>query len=262
MLRNRLLTAIVLIPTVTGSVILGGWWLFAVLGTALLLCGYEFFTMANACGHRTERALGVVLIAALLVNALLGLSFEAVLLIAAVMLPVLWEFRKHDHTGFLLSWALTVLGVVYIGVLGSFIFSLRNLPNGTILLAVALIATWATDSAAYAFGVSMGKRPFFKEISPKKTWEGAIGGVVGAGLAFAAMMSIVGMHPLVALAGGLGLGIMATAGDLAESLVKRQVGVKDSGSLLAGHGGVLDRLDSTLFAVAFAFYFFTLVPVG
>jgi phosphatidate cytidylyltransferase len=133
------------------------------------------------------------------------------------------------------------------------------LADGAILLAVSIMATWATDTAAYFAGVGMGRHPFFPAISPKKTWEGAIGGVAGAALVFGALMSIYGIQPLVALLGGVGLGIAGTLGDLVESLIKRQSGVKDSGSLIVGHGGVLDRLDSMLFTVTFAYYFFALV---
>jgi phosphatidate cytidylyltransferase len=254
-LRNRLLVSIFLIPLVVTSVILGGLLLFVVMGGAMILCGYEYFTMLKAGGYRPERALGVVLIAALFVDAWLALGAAKVILVAAVVLPPLWELRRHEHDGFLLNWALTVLGVVYIGLLGAHLFLLRGLAGGTALLGITLMATWAADTAAYSFGVSLGRHPFFKEISPKKTWEGAVGGVAASALAFALLMIIYGLNPVLAFAGGIGLGIFATIGDLVESLIKRQVAIKDSGSMLAGHGGVFDRLDSTLFTVVFAYYF-------
>ena len=255
MLRNRLLTSIVLIPLVIGSVYLGGAWLFVLMGGAMVLCGYEYFTMLKAGGYHPERALGVVLITALFVDAWLGSGAEVAILVVAVVLPPLWEMRRHEHEGFLLNWALTALGVVYIGVLGTHLFLLRARPGGAALLGVTLMATWAADTAAYSFGTRWGRHPFFKEISPKKTWEGAVGGVGMSALAFAALMSIYGLNPLLAFAGGIGLGIAATVGDLVESLIKRQVAMKDSGSMLAGHGGVFDRLDSTFFTVVFAYYF-------
>lgn len=255
MLRYRLLTSIVLIPLVIGSVILGGWWLLAVMGGAMVMCGYEYFTMLKIGGYRPERALGLVLIAALFVDAGFGLGKANAILAGAVVLPPLWEMRRQEHQGFLLSWALTTLGVVYIGVLGAHLFSLHALPDGTALLGITLLATWAADTAAYSVGIKWGCRPFFKEISPKKTWEGAIGGVAGAALGFGVLMSIYGLNPLLAFAGGIGLGIAATVGDLVESLIKRQVGIKDSGSLVVGHGGFFDRLDSTFLTVVFAYYF-------
>lgn len=256
MLRYRLLTSIVLIPLVISAVVLGGVWLFVIMGGAMILCGYEYFTMLRAGGYRPERALGLVLIAALFVNAWLGWGAANVILVAAVALPPLWELRRHEHAGFVLNWALTVLGVVYIGLLGSHLFLLRARPDGVALLGITLMSTWAADTAAYLFGTGMGRHPFFQEISPKKTWEGAIGGVAACALAFTALMSIYGLNPLIALAGGFGLGIAATVGDLTESIIKRQVALKDSGSMLAGHGGVFDRLDSTFWTVVFAFYFF------
>jgi phosphatidate cytidylyltransferase len=254
-LRNRLLVSIVLIPLVVTSVIWGGWVLFVIMGGAMILCGYEYFTMLKAGGYRPERALGVVLIAALFVDAWLGLDAAKMILVAAVVLPPFWELRRHEHDGFLANWALTALGVAYIGLLGSHLFLLRGLAGGAALLGITLMSTWAADTAAYSFGVTLGRHPFFKEISPKKTWEGAVGGVAASALAFALLMSIYGLGPLLALAGGIGLGIFATVGDLAESLIKRQVAIKDSGSMLAGHGGVFDRLDSTFFTVVFAYYF-------
>jgi phosphatidate cytidylyltransferase len=238
-----------------GSVILGGWWLFVIMGGAMILCGYEYFTMLKIGGYQPERALGMVLITALLIDARLGLGAASVILVAAVVLPPLWELRRHEHQGFLQNWALTALGVLYIGVLGAYLFLLRARPDGTPLLGITLLATWAGDTAAYSVGTSLGRHPFFKEISPKKTWEGAVGGVAAATLGFGVLMSIYGLDPLLAFAGGIGLGIAATVGDLVESLIKRQVGIKDSGSLVVGHGGVFDRLDSTFFTVMFAYYF-------
>lgn len=258
MLRNRLLISIVLIPLVISAVMLGGLWLFIVMGGAMILCGYEYFTMLKAGGYHPERALGLLLIAALFLNAWLGWGAANAILVAAVTLPVLWELRRHEHAGFVLDWALTALGVAYIGLLGSHLFLLRARPDGIALLGITLMSTWAADTAAFLFGRGMGRHPFFSEISPKKTWEGAIGGVAACALAFTGLASIYGLNPLLALAGGIGLGIAATVGDLAESIIKRQVALKDSGSMLAGHGGVFDRLDSTFWTVVFGYYFFLL----
>lgn len=261
MLRNRLLTSIVLIPLVVGAVLAGGWWLFVVMGTAIILCGYEYFLMVRAGRHQPQMWLGIALIVALLLDALLRQNLAWFIIIGAVVAPGAAELRRRDHDGFLTNWALTALGVLYIGALGAHLFLLRGLAGGAPLLGIALLATWATDTFAYIAGHAWGRRPFFQEISPKKTWEGAIGGITAALLVFGILASIYGVHPALAFVGGFGLGIAGTVGDLVESLIKRQVGVKDSGSLLAGHGGVLDRLDSMLFAVTFAYYFFVLVHV-
>ncbi len=259
MLRNRLLTSIVLIPVVLGSVYLGGWWLFAIMGTGIILCGYEYFTLLKVADYQPERTLGIVLVIALLLDALLGWNAERVILIVLIVLPALWELRRREHGRFIESWALTALGVLYIGVLGAHLFVLRGLDDRGALLGITLMATWATDTAAFFAGTGLGRHPFYPEISPKKTWEGFIGGVLGAALAFGVLTSIFGINPLLAFLGGIGIGLAGTLGDLVESLLKRHVGVKDSGSLLAGHGGVLDRLDSMLFTVTFAYYFFRLV---
>ncbi len=259
MLRYRLLTAFVLGPIVLGAAILGGWWLFAVLGVGLLLCGYEYFALLAPAGYRANRWLGLVLIAGVLGDALLQLNAGRLLLVALVVGPPLLELRRQQHDGFLTGWALTALGVVYLGGIGSYVFLLRALPNGAWWLIVTLLATWATDTAAYFVGKSWGRHAFFHEVSPKKTWEGAIGGILGAALVFGVLGTYLGLFPLLALLGGLGVGVAGTFGDLVESFVKRQVGAKDSGSLLLGHGGVWDRLDSMIFAMLFAYYFIVAV---
>jgi len=257
-------------PLVLVAVILGDWWLFAVLGVGLILCGYEYFEMLAAGGYPSYRALGLVCIAALLIDAWHRFDAGQFVLLAAVIVPPLWEFRRRIHQGFLVSWAATVLGVLYIGGVGSHLFLLRTLPGelnwlsftlprGAVLVIITLFATWINDTAAYFVGTTWGRHPFFPEISPKKTWEGAIGGVVGAAIVFGVLTGWLGVHPIVAVAGGVGVGIAGTFGDLLESLLKRQVGIKDSGSLLLGHGGVLDRLDSMLFTMLFAYYFFVAV---
>ncbi len=270
MLRERLLVSFVLIPIVLAAVYLGGWALLVVWGIAFLLCGYEFFAILRAGGYRSNLLLGLVLIAILLAAAQSQIDALPYVLIVLVILPPFLELFRKDHAAFLTSWALTSLGVLYVGGLGAYLFRLWDLNSaaarlvipltrGAAWLLITLLATWATDTAAYIVGKSMGRRPFFHEISPKKTWEGAIGGIAGATIAFGILASYMGVSPFFAFPGGLIIGVAGTVGDLAESLIKRQVGVKDSGALLVGHGGVLDRLDSTLFTVVAAYYFFVLV---
>ncbi len=255
----RLLSSIVLIPIVIGAVILGGGWLFVVMGLGFLLCGYEYFTILRVGGYQPERTLGLILIAALMLDVLLDLNATRPILIASVALPLVWELRRRAHQNFLQNWALTTIGVLYIGGFGAHLFLLRGLRDGATLLGITLLATWATDIFAYVAGGAFGRRPFFAEISPKKTWEGALGGLAAGTVAFGGLASVYGIEPWLALAGGVGLVVAATLGDLLESLVKRQVGVKDSGSLCLGHGGVWDRLDSLLFTVTFAYYFFAYI---
>jgi phosphatidate cytidylyltransferase len=135
-----------------------------------------------------------------------------------------------------------------VGLLFSQFVALRNLPGGLGWTLLVLFPTWICDSFAYLFGRVWGKHPFFEWISPKKTWEGAVAGWIGGTGTALVIGHMLGLSVPLALALGVAISVAATFGDLVESMIKRQVGVKDSGSLLPGHGGILDRMDSLLFA--------------
>ena len=158
------------------------------------------------------------------------------------------------------DFAITLSGILYIGWLGAYLISLRNLPNGMWWVLIVLPAVWLADSGAYFVGRTVGKRKFSPRLSPKKTWEGYIGGVV-VGTFGAALLAILWnliepgvMTPLQGGIIGLILSLVTVLGDLGASMVKRQFGVKDSSNLIPGHGGVFDRIDSWLWAGVIGFY--------
>lgn len=260
---TRLISAVVLVSLAIITTILGGWWLFALYGIGMLIAAYEYFNMMRLGEHRPLWIPALGAIACLFLNALLrptlAFDFEPIILVVAVALPALWELLRKDHQGFLIDWALMVLGIMYIGVIGSYLFELRNLENGAQLLFITLLATWLTDIFAYLTGRLWGRDPFFPDISPKKTRQGAIGGIIAGTLSFGILAAILGMNIALAFIGGIVIALLTTAGDLTESLIKRNLGVKDSGSLIAGHGGVFDRLDSMFIPLAFAYFYFTLI---
>jgi phosphatidate cytidylyltransferase len=140
----------------------------------------------------------------------------------------------------------TLSGIVYITIPWTFMILLRRLPGGGLLLLVMFIATWSCDVAAYLIGSKWGRNLLCENISPNKTWEGFLGGFSAALLASVAFAFILEIPPLPFLFVGIICGIAGQLGDLAESVIKRETWVKDSGSLIPGHGGVLDRFDSTL----------------
>lgn len=155
----------------------------------------------------------------------------------------------------LLDSAGTMMGTLYVGLLNYF-FLVRSLPDGWVWLIFTLAGTWACDTTAYFVGKAFGRRRLAPELSPKKTLEGAIGGIMGsvlAGYLFALIYPFLPLSKMLLL--GLLVGAAAEVGDLLESAFKRQAGVKDSSKLIPGHGGILDRIDSALFSAPLVYYY-------
>jgi phosphatidate cytidylyltransferase len=153
----------------------------------------------------------------------------------------------------------TLFGILYLGWIGAYLVSLRSLSGGLWWTYLTFFTVWAADGFAYLVGVRWGRHPLSPRLSPKKTWEGYLGGI-GGGILFGAflgwLLPLLGAD-LPAWSGlwvGLAMGALPTLGDLGESMIKRQAGVKDSSHLLPGHGGVFDRIDSWLWAGVISYY--------
>lgn len=189
------------------------------------------------------------------------------LITSAVMLPFVWLLRREQKEKIFTSWAWTIAGILYIGWLYSYTVALRGIDNtqtalldeGRNWVYLTMFATFASDSAAYFVGTTLGKHHLAPRISPAKTWEGAIGGVFGAiivSLLFTLHTPLgLSLSWEQAILLGLLVSIFGQFGDLVKSLFKRTMGVKDSGKLLPGHGGVLDRTDSIAFAGVVVYYY-------
>jgi phosphatidate cytidylyltransferase len=253
-LKIRFIAAFFLIPLILGSVYFGGLVFFALVTFALLLAGDEFFKMAQHAGYRPMPLVGWCLIALFAWNAFDPVDYFRPILAGVVILTLVLGVFRHAE-GWLAGWALTLAGALYIGGLGAYFLLVRNLPDGMTWTILALVTAWATDSGAYLAGTRLGRHKFFPNISPKKTWEGAIGGWIAAPLAMLALGGLLGWSLVHCAILGFLVGIAATFGDLAESLLKRQTGVKDSSNIVPGHGGVLDRLDSLLFTAVVTYYY-------
>jgi phosphatidate cytidylyltransferase len=175
---------------------------------------------------------------------------------AMVALPLLWPVLAGRATTALHDWTLIAMGALYVGWLGSHAVLLRELPDGLDWVLLALFSVWITDSAAYFVGRAIGRRKLAPSISPNKTWEGAVAGLIGGAVAVVALHEAFGLDAsaveLVALA--VVLPVIGQLGDLGESALKRSWGVKDTGWLLPGHGGFLDRIDSLLIVVPVVYY--------
>lgn len=259
-MRVRLLSALVLIPIVVMAGYLGGPFLLAAVLVAGLCAGFECVRMTSDRRPMTS----YLLIFVLIVSFVLDTQWPAWDLIHWVptfgsIAALTFEVFRGNAPDSLRNWSLLISAGIYIGLL-SYAIRLRALEGGFRWLLLALAGTWICDTAAYAVGSVWGKHGFFPRISPSKTWEGAMAGLIfGTGAVMILGRSLLGLSLRWGSLLGICLVLGATFGDLAESLIKRQVGVKDSGKLIPGHGGMLDRIDSLLFVMPIVYYFVTTV---
>jgi phosphatidate cytidylyltransferase len=216
----------------------------------------ELYRLLWQHGHRPLWPLGGLLAVAIGADAVLTeWRLFPHLVVGATFAALLWYTFRLDQRGTLLDWTLTLAPPLYTGGLLGYYGLLRRQPDGALWVPMVLLCIWAADSAAYAIGRRWGRHKLAPRLSPGKSVEGGIAGVVGAAGCGAVVAAVTG-RPLVLLVGlGLVVGVAGLAGDLAESWIKRQLGAKDSSRLLAEHGGMLDRLDSLLGAGMVAYYY-------
>jgi len=259
---KRVLTAIVLLPLFFAAVLAPNpLWLAALAALASLLAAREYFGLAGVLGLRPFCAIGYAwtLVALMSVWAPGRVPPVAVSVAGVVATGVLALFFRMDLAQVLGAVASTAFCAFYLGMLPGCLLALKNLgeSRGTGFVLLTCTAVWAGDSFAYYGGRLFGRHKLAPRVSPKKTWEGAIAGVLGS-LAAGVIASTTYFQELPLLhalvIGGL-ISVAGPLGDLFESALKRGAGVKDSSSLLPGHGGVLDRLDSLLFAAPVVFLY-------
>ncbi len=260
MFIHRVLSALVLIPLTLLVVWKGGGAYFLLVSLVTLLASYEYYNVVARRGCRPSYVLGMGLTILFLLDAwYVDGEVAKPLLAGALISSLIWQLFRRSQEELLTSWALTLTGALYVGWLGAHFLLLRGTERGLEWTGLALLSTWACDSGAYLFGSTVGHHGFFTKFSPHKTWEGAIGGWSTGLLATLLLGHLIELPFMHSLALGIAIVLAATFGDLAESMLKRQAGVKDSGKIIPGHGGMLDRVDSLLFVVVVVYYYATRV---
>jgi len=272
-MQQRLISAAVLVPVVVIVFLVGDPWLS--LGIAVLagVAAWEASRLMRSAGLAADTAFTVTAAVLLVLgtHAVLSYSNGAVAaavsaLLALVVVAGMLALRHRDTTIGFKSWVGNVLGALYPGLLaslGGILLVAPAVPDGKplsgildagrIWLLILVLTVWSYDTFAYVAGKFHGRGHFMNHISPNKTWSGVVGGTAAALIVCTLLVWAAGQQPVAGLALGLAIAVTAQAGDLAESVIKRAAGAKDSSNLIPGHGGVLDRVDSFLFAGATVF---------
>lgn len=272
---QRWLTALVAIPIILAFGWFGGWAACVATLLIVVIVSFELHCMLIHAGYRPLTAVSLGLSILILIVAMLPPAMHLLVLEIGVGVALLisfpWLFLRKKLDGVLVDWALTLTIPLYLGWPMSLVILIRgydpvvwhpasggwiDLPTGAWWLLVALVGVWVFDGAAFFTGRYFGRHKLAPLISPGKTWEGVVGGFVFC-IVVCLMITVVplGIPWYFAILLALLIGSASTLGDLAESLIKRQTNVKDSGLMMPGHGGLLDRIDSCLFAFIVVYIF-------
>ncbi|MEK7778014.1 MAG: phosphatidate cytidylyltransferase [Chloroflexota bacterium] len=255
-LPRRLSTAAVGIPVILLFIWAGGYPFTALVGLAALLGLWEFYRLSNVQSIWLQRTPGMV-VTVLLVATGYQIANWMVLLVLCGLLALLSAHRGRIPSS-ARPWLLTLAGPLYLGATLSYAVALRGLVQGREWVLLAVLSTFSVDTFAYIVGKAIGRHRMAPMVSPGKTWEGAVAGLA-AGVAATVVLDTVLSLPLAtweAAALGTGIGVVAQAGDLLESALKRAAKAKEAGWLIPGHGGILDRLDSIVFTLVLVYHGF------
>jgi phosphatidate cytidylyltransferase len=252
----RGITSILLAPIFLGVYYAGNIILLIAVIILTLVVNWEFYGISTKAGYRPAKVIGAIAAVVIVFGSYFQFELTWFITFFLLVLTPIWISRATPPTKLsVANWAITVIGVLYSGGLLHHLILLRDLPQGLVYGLMVFLGTWTADTSAYLIGRYFGKHQFSPNISPNKTWEGAIAGF----LLSLTIVFLVGSLSDVELGHRLMLGIIipisVICGDLTESMLKRSAGQKDASNLIPGHGGLLDRIDGLIFAVVTVYYY-------
>lgn len=279
---QRLISAGLLLPLIVGMVYWGVWPLAILTAVSIVVALLELYRVLEQHGYCPRYSMGLLsallLFGAACFQGVWAIDWTGLALGSSLLLVLIGELPRRDHQHSLVNWTLSFALACYTGWLLSHYILLRKLQiplddgllaflrvsSGAAWVYLVLAITWVEDTAAYLVGRRWGKHQMAPYLSPKKSWEGAAGGFVAAILTALVAVPLLGLpisYGGAVLLGATG-GVVGQLGDLVESLIKRQIGVKDISNLIPGHGGIFDRIDSMIFTAPVLYYLILLLTTS
>jgi len=262
MLIPRIISSIILIGIVI-AVIFNNWIFYSLITIMTILGLYEFFTMLERKGISIYKyfgiGIGAIIPLSIMFRFELTKKWELLFILLALLSLIIMQFKRRQTSGAVVGISTTLFGILYVSWFFSFLIKIRLLPDGIGFFASVLTITKLGDIGAYLIGSRFGKTPLMPRVSPNKSVEGSIGGIIFSVLGALACKVILPFSYSHILFIGTFLGIFSQLGDLSESLMKRDCGIKDSADIIPGMGGVLDLIDSLLFTAPVFYFYITIV---
>lgn len=264
-MRKRLVTTLALLFLAMPAVIMGGILYFLLMAIFIIGAAWEYIQLFRAVKMEPQVHITLGGVTLILFTRMFYPQFAMPVFAGAILTGMAYHLiayeRGRDQAA--LDFALTICGLTYIGWIGAYLLDLRSLPDGGWWLMIVLPSVWLADSGAYSIGRAYGKHKMAPRLSPKKSWEGYIAsvftGMIGGAFLVYAYSTFGNFHGTITIIQGALLGLIMGAipplGDLGESMIKRQSGIKDSSDIIPGHGGFFDRIDSWLFGAVIGYYF-------
>jgi len=266
-MRKRVFSALALTAIGLPAIMLGGVFYYLLMGTFLIGAAWEYVQLVRAVHIQPQIYVAVGGVTLLTILRMFLPQYALPVMEFLILLALafhLWDYERGREQA-ALDFSATVVALLYIGWIGSYLFDLRNLPDGGWWFMVVMPSLWMADSGAYSIGVAYGKHKLAPRLSPKKSWEGYAASIFTgtiSGIFFAYVFSAFeysGLRGDITLLQGAVIGFLMgalpTLGDLGESMFKRQSGIKDSSEVIPGHGGFFDRVDSWLWGALIGYYY-------